>query len=1030
MSEFIASAEQQAIIDAPNGPMRIAAGAGTGKTTTLAHRIARLIDGGTDPERILGITFTNKAAAELADRVGEVLTGVVDPARTVDIHTYHGFAHQILTEFGPLVGIERDTQLITPTFARQLYHDAIEGGVYQKLNVTWAGILDRPARLGAALSDNLATADDLAAMAPSEPDDLWIERLELLGLIGRYEAEKRRLGVADFGDLIGRAHEFAARFPDLADRIRGRYDAVFLDEYQDTNPAQRELLRLLFGNGFPITAVGDADQTIYEWRGASLANFAGFSEHFPTADGSPSPTLPLTVNRRSGQQILDLANRVRQELGEVTNPLQSLDNAPIATVAVRWEGTVVQEADFIAEQILELHEAGTAWKEISVLFRKNKDIEAIRGALEEHAIPVEVANLGGLLSIPEVADLFAWLRLLDNPADESAFVRLAMGSRFRLGMGDIKPLADWVRRGEALNRSMIEGLDQLATAQSDDAGDGHDANHLEIGRFDDRTMDALVNLHDLYRQLLEIAQGVSLVELVRQILAMTGAWPEVAAMPAASRQSARLNLYRFLDLAEEWSPLEGRPSMRAFVDYLTLMIDEQTEELDTARLSGEDAVALVTIHRAKGLEWDAVFIPALYDKNFPASTVVADDPFRHAYMLPHELRLDRHTLAPITADMPEKDRSALLRERDLQQEWRIAYVGVTRARRWLTLSGATWNGATETRKTAAKPSALFEIAASLPGAIDLGSVEDAERPDTLRRPLLAGAPDPVFPGGWDDALRHSIIDQNWAANQAELQDVRATYDDAVHEFQDTLFNLPAGPDTNGDNRPIATSVTSLVTYTTCPKRYYWSEVDRLPRRSSSAARRGTELHRRIELFHRGAVPFDDLTDDLYDTPEPATHDGTSLWDTFAQSRFADATPRLIEAPFEFLHEGARIRGRIDAVYEPEPGHWEVVDFKSGRPSQNPAMQVQLQAYAVAIDSGALGPKHPEKTTVTFAYFGGGELAETMTPVDDDWLDHAKSTLDGIVNGIANSEFEATPSTACTNCDFLRFCPAGQEFTAE
>lgn len=1026
MTAFLPSNEQSAIIGAPIGPMRIAAGAGTGKTTTLAHRIAHLIDSGADPERILGITFTNKAAAELADRVREVLADHVDPARTVEIHTYHGFAHQVLSEFGPLVGVERDTQLITPTFARQLFHDAVEGGTYRYLNITWSGILDRPARLAAALADNLAEPSHLAGLMPSKLDELWETRREILGIIERYEQEKRRLGVADFGDLILRANQLSSDYPDLAARIRSRYDAVYLDEYQDTNPAQRELLRKLFGDGFPITAVGDADQTIYEWRGASLANFSGFGEHFPCLDGSPAPTYPLTLNRRSGQTILNLANRIREELGEVTDPLRALDETSPAVVSVRWEGNAVDEADFIAEQVLVLHEEqGIAWKEIAVLFRKNKDIEAVRGALEEFGIPVEVANLGGLLGIPEVADVFAWLRLLDNPSDEPAFIRIAMGSRYRLGMHDVKPLSRWVKNQPELGRSMIEALDQLTAAQGDDDGNQAHDDQLAVDQLDDRTIDALVHLHSTYRSLLEAAQGVNLIELVRQILSRTGAWPEVAAMPAAARQSARLNLYRFLDLAEEWSPLEGRPSLRAFVDYLTLMVEEQTEELDTARLSGEDAVALLTVHRSKGLEWDAVFIPALYDKNFPSSSGVSDDPFRHPYMLPYELRLDRHTLPPISEDMTEAERRDLLRQRDLDQEWRIAYVAVTRARRWLTLTGATWHGTTEVRKTPGKPSRLYELAAEQPDVIDLGTVEDPVRPESLRRSPLAGSPDPIFPDGWDGALRATLANPGWASHQADQLGVRSTYDQAVTDFQQMLFDLPADPISPTSPAPLATSVTSLVTYASCPKRYYWSEVDRLPRRPSAAARRGVDVHRKIELFQRGAVPFEEVTDDFYDAPDSGPSDVASAFTVFEQSRFSTQAARLIEAPFEFVHDGMRIRGRIDAVYEEQPGTWEIVDFKSGRPSKNPAMDVQLQAYAVAVDQGSLGPAPPEQMIATFAYLGGGSLTERTEHVDDVWMDAARNRLSDLAAGIGARAFDPVPSSACSGCDFLRFCPEGK-----
>ncbi|MDH3307724.1 MAG: ATP-dependent helicase, partial [Acidimicrobiia bacterium] len=684
MTTFIPSPEQTRIIEHPLTPVRVAAGAGTGKTTTIAHRIGRLIAGGIDPERVLGITFTNKAADELATRVREVLGDAVDPGRDVEVHTYHGFAAHILHEFGPLVGVERGTGVITPTFARQLFHDSLAGD-FELLDVTWTGHLDRAVQLAGVLSDNLLDVEQLVTSAPTDPDDVWRTRLEYAAIVAGYEAEKRRLGVVDFGDLIARAQHLVLHYPDFARRIRDRYQAVLLDEYQDTNPAQRELLRGLFGDGFPVMAVGDADQTIYEWRGASLQNFEGFPEHFPDADGRPAVTLPLSLNRRSGQDILEFANRIRAQVtGAGVRPdLHALDEAAPGQVTVRWLGTAVEEAEFIADQIRDLHDSGTPWRDMAVLFRKNKDIETVRASLEAGDIPVEVANLGGLLDIPEVADIYAWLRVLEDPSDTPALLRLLMNSTYRLGMGDLKPLADWTA-GEAADpdhprvprRSMTEALDHLDSFES----------------LSSRAVDALESFRNLYVGFVLVAQGVNLVELVRTILSETGAWPEIEAMPEAARMSARLNLYRFLDLAEEWSPLEGRPSLSSFVAHLALMAEDQTEELDTARLSGEDAVALMTIHRAKGLEWDAVFLPASYRGNFPMTGGTMDDPFRHAYLLPYDLRLDSASLPPISAEMSDKDRADLLRENGLDQEWRIAYVATTRARHKLTVSGAFWYG--------------------------------------------------------------------------------------------------------------------------------------------------------------------------------------------------------------------------------------------------------------------------------------------------------------------------------------------------
>ncbi|REK37779.1 MAG: ATP-dependent helicase, partial [Actinobacteria bacterium] len=300
--------EQQSILDLGLDTIRISAGAGTGKTTTVAMVIANLVRShGIDPEQILGITFTNKAAAELADRVRIYLGETVEPGREVEVHTYHGFAAQILSEFGLLAGLASRPEIITPTFSRQILGEVFYNTDYEHIDITWSGRINRIKQLGDRLGDHLRDPDDLleAVHPDTEP---WPERKEMLETLARYAKEKRALSVVDYSDLITlstravRHHEF------IASTIRSRYRVVVLDEYQDTNPAQRILLTSIFGGGFPVVAVGDADQTIYEWRGASAENFENFVLHFSRPDGGEPIARELTANYRSGQPILDVAN--------------------------------------------------------------------------------------------------------------------------------------------------------------------------------------------------------------------------------------------------------------------------------------------------------------------------------------------------------------------------------------------------------------------------------------------------------------------------------------------------------------------------------------------------------------------------------------------------------------------------------------------------------------------------------------------------------------------------------------------------
>ena len=1014
--------EQKAIIEHPLAPLRVAAGAGTGKTTTVVLRLRDKIAAGIEPEEALGITFTNKAAEELSERLRSELPDLARDGREVEVTTYHGFAYSILQEFGAIVGVERDTPVIGPGYQRQLIEDGLGAGRYRHLDLTFpTGRVAEAATLGRQLGDNLRTAGDLRSSAPppDQFDDVWQKRLEITSILEAYEEAKTRVGVVDYSDLVHLAHRLVAEHPDVAARIRSRYRIVLLDEYQDTDPAQRLFLLALFGEAFPITAVGDADQTIYEWRGASRRNFDGFPDHFPDEAGRPAATLPLTLNRRSDRMIIELANVIRERIhgADRFDPLRPAPRAGPGSIEVSWLRTDREEAGWVADRARELHGEGRDWRDIAVLFRKNKSIGPVRDALLAAGIPVDVVSLGGLLTVPEIMDLHAWLRILQDPEDSAALARILLGGKYRLGLGDLAPLRRWVRAhdrdpadDEQPGWPLLEAIDALD----------------QVAGLSAEATDRLERFRALYRRLLVEAQGVSIVELCRSILHGIDAWTEIDSLEDHAALSARLNLYRFLDLAEGWSPLEGRPSLRGFLGYLTLLEDENAaEELDTATVSQEDAISLLTVHRAKGLEWDVVFLPALAAGTFPARSQGYDNPVDYPRYLPYEMRVDADALPDLTATGDAKERKAILANHHQDQEWRIAYVATTRARHILVLSGAFWTGG----KRPNKRSEFFEMGLDLEGSAKQRIVTDPGLPPELFVPSdHVAPPDPLFDGGWPEALR-GASEPGWLDTYPVHADAAR---DEASQLRLELEELPEPPE---PARPgtFTTSVTGLVTMARCPQQFRWSAVDRLPRRPSAGRMRGIAFHRKVELRNLGKVPLEDVDNTSYDLPRDGEGAGggspVDPFVVFAATRFADMRPRFVEVPIDLRVGASRVRGRIDAVYEPEPGVWEIVDYKSGRRHDDPATAVQLQAYAVAAAEGAIATDRPEHLTVSFAYFGGGELEETIEVVDDSWLDNAREHLETLTSRAAAADFVPTPSTACASCDFLTFCSAGQQFVA-
>lgn len=993
------SPEQATIIDAPLGSIRVAAGAGTGKTHVVAHRVAALVTRhGLEPEEILGITFTNKAAEELSDRIRQVLGGEVTDDREILIHTYHGFAAELLREFGALVGVERDSEVITPTFARQIMTDILANTPIDGIDITSPATLQKALNLAQQMGNNLV--DDIPL--PDRPDEVDLTRHGLMTAVALYQARKRQLGLIDYSDMIRLAHRLVVEHPAVTSTVAGRFRAVVLDEYQDTDPAQRQLLRLMFGQTHPVLAVGDEDQTIYEWRGASLANFRDFPVHFEYRS-QPTPTLALTINLRSAPEILALANQVRTRIDDLPRPpLVHRPGAPTGVVRLARLATAVDEAEWIAADMLRLHQAeDIAWKEMAVLLRMNASMRVIHQALSRAGIPFQVANIGGLLSVPEVADLRAWLQILETPEHGPALARILTGSRYRLGLGDLAAIRRGLHDHPDEEFALLEAIDRLERL------DLAEETTIRLGRF-----------RHTYRRLLTTSQGSSLVEVCRQVLDQIGAWSDLEVMSDTAAVSARLNLYRFLDLAEQWSPLEGRPSLPAFLEHLDLMEEDTVEELDVARISVAEAVTLITVHRAKGLEWPVVYLPHLTAGTFPTGPRY-DDPFCKPESLPFELRLDSSSLPGLSAEQKDLDRHAALKPGLESQEWRLFYVAVTRAKTHLGLTHAYWYGDQEYNQKPSTPSPMWELAATIGEVVeDVGGPPD--RPDSPPTRIDRGpAPDPLFPEGWAQPLQPDAAP---AEELAVRHGVHTAFLHHVEEFEQMLFSLPDIAIDPPDTADHSTSVTGLVTYAACPKRFFWSEVERLPRRPSRAARRGVEVHRRIELHNLGAVP-------LGDAPEPSEWDGSGApgpFRAFLGSGFADRVPVYVEKPFELAIGGdLAVRGRIDAVYGGD--EWEVVDFKSGRRSDESHLVVQLQAYALALTRAGMLPDPSPPLWASFVYLGGGAVETIRYQVDEPWLASAEDRLERLAQGIIEARYDPTPGEHCHGCDFLPLCPAGREF---
>ncbi|MFD4727494.1 UvrD-helicase domain-containing protein [Streptomyces seoulensis] len=733
--------EQTACIIAPPAPQVIVAGAGSGKTTVMAARVVWLVGTGqVAPEQVLGLTFTNKAAGELAERVRKALikAGITDPD-AIDpdnppgepvISTYHAFAGRLLTDHGLRLGLEPSSRLLADATRFQLAARVLREapGPYPALTRSFADLVTDLLALDSELSEHLVDPEELRvwdadllttldgvklsnADLRKVPETL-AARAELAGLVQRYRAAKRARDLLDFGDQIALSARLA-RIPEVGRLLREEFRVVLLDEYQDTSVAQRVLLAGLFGHGtgHPVTAVGDPCQAIYGWRGASVANLDDFPEHFARADGSPATRQALSENRRSGGRLLDLANGLAEPLRAMHAGVEALRPAPGAErdglVRCALLSTHAEEIDWLADSLAHLVRTGTPPGEIAVLCRTATDFAEIQGALVARDVPVEVVGLSGLLHLPEVADLVAVCEVLQDPGANAALVRLLTGPRWRVGPRDLALLGRRARLLVAHARvdgaddpdrrlaEAVEGVDPSEVTSLADALDTFLETSFGTEGYDDDlpfSPDARVRFARLAAELRDLRRSLSdpLMDVLHRVLAVTGLEVELSASPHALAARRRETLSNFLDVAASFAAGDGEATLLAFLAFLRTAAQYE-KGLDNALPGGENTVKVLTAHKSKGLEWDVVAVPGLVKGTFP-SAQGREKWTAQAKVLPHALRGDTATLPDVDSWDAKgiKGFHEAMKEHQLTEELRLGYVTFTRPRSLLLGSGHWW----------------------------------------------------------------------------------------------------------------------------------------------------------------------------------------------------------------------------------------------------------------------------------------------------------------------------------------------------
>ena len=1088
--------EQRAVIEAPLGPLLVVAGAGSGKTETMASRVVWLVANGlVEPDQVLGLTFTRKAATELAERITQRLrrlqrAGLWTPRAedeaedaetlggTPTVSTYHSYAGRLVREHALRLGYESESRLLSEAAAWQyasevvLSYDGPMDAVTKAESTITAAVVDLAGEMAehllttADVADYLARVDAaLAALPPGRSRakdlpaetrkvrDALRERAAVLPIVDRYLRLKRERDAMDFADQMALAARLATRFDDIGAIERQRFRAVLLDEFQDTSEAQLELLRALFvspGEPVPVTAVGDPNQSIYGWRGASATTLSRFPRAF--REDADALQLPLSTSWRNHRAILAVANHVAAPLRDASRvPVEELRPSPSAgpgRVAVARLHTVEDEAAHVAEWIGQRRAAGAS--SAAVLCRKRSQFAPIIEALEGRGIPYEVVGLGGLLVTPEVEDIVALLHVVQDPTRGDQLMRLLTGPLCRLGAADLDGLMAWARHQQRVRSGRVapagagaaEGSGsepgrgpsaaedggshppQVPREQAPDAVDQpsiveavddlpRPGWHSHLGQWiSDAALERLTGLQHVIRRMRSLT-ALPLADLVGEAERALGLDIEVLSRPGYTPAAARAHLDAFADVAAGFTASADRPNLGGFLSWLEAALKEE-RGLDKGYIEASpDAVQILTVHAAKGLEWDAVAVPGLVEGSFPALNyskathdgtgwVVAAAKDRGwcggLSGVPYDLRGDRDGLpvwewraAEDWPDVESKTGDFLLRagEHGIVEERRLAYVAFTRARGEMLLTAPVWAGPGTPRVTSRF---LLEVAES-PGLLverqAWADLPDPDHPETLANPRDAVAQQALWP---PDQRRADVLERAASAVLAAV--ARGGSDQVLPSAHQGVLPLP------GEEPPLVEemalllaerarlrerreevvavprhlSTSAVVSLAQDPDAFASALRRPMPQAPALAARRGTAFHAWVEQHYARAAIVD-----LLDLPGSADDDPAddaelpAMKERFLASEWADRTPADIEIAVETVLDGMAVRGRIDAVFARDGGGFTIVDWKTGaRPSGRVAVARALQLAAYRIAFARLRGLDLDAVDAAFYYAGTGE----------------------------------------------------------
>ncbi|HXJ04733.1 MAG TPA: UvrD-helicase domain-containing protein [Candidatus Acidoferrum sp.] len=973
-SELKLNEAQRRAITHGEGPLLVIAGAGTGKTRVITERIRHLLqsDESLSGENILGLTFTNKAAGEMKARVVRA-TG--ERGKDVTLATFHAFCESLLKEASP----------------ERLMIDKVDHWILLRRNLERLK-LDKYRRLAdpgqflndfveffSRCQDELVSSEDYQRYADGLATQLEVERAALDEDTSKERAEEAALQQeiarayraseellrekkrVSFGSLITGAVELLETNTELREALQEKYRYILVDEFQDTNIAQLRLLELLAGKKKNIVAVGDNDQAIYRFRGASFGSFKLFLERFADwREGQDSTKfrVSLVENYRSTPNILRVATQVIAQnavSADFPKKVLSANKEESEKVRIVELEAEADEARWIVSELQRLHAAGRKWHDFAVLYRQHAHRDELVEELSRHKIPFVISKLS-ILDHPLVKDVLAYLRLIATPFDDIACARVLAAPAWGLEPGDLVRLAERARKEKKALYDML----QLPQGQLP-----FDSTHASVGR--------LVEFLSEQRKTLRRRTA-------REILVDLLEWLEVAQRAGAQD---RKYVTRLSEFAKEWEPKSETRGLAEFVEYLGYY----SQAGGTISLEDDfpgDAVQLMTVHGAKGLEFPQVFLLRINNKKFPTT--------------------ERHRVFEFPAALMKEGEPA--EQFHIQEERRLFYVALTRAENRLTLT-------TLTEKKGKTPVFIEDI------LLD---------PAIKRRDVYHISPKlPEAPAGGKEETSATDNPQLFPAS-AEPAKIFSRIADWALEFH------PPTPE------PLTLSPSAVSGYRSCPQQYLFSRSWSLKEGPKAVLSFGSVMHTTIKRFvdqlRKGVkLPFEEVAR-IFETEWSSAgfeddyqesgykKDGIEQLRAF-HAAMLEAPPKVLEQEKSFelpLENNVTIIGRMDQVNALGRNDVEIIDYKTGKPKKDSDAKKDLQLSLYALAAKEIFEWNPVR--LVFHYLQNNQTQ--VTTRDAKQLDEAQKIVLEAAADIRAGEFPPNPGFVCRNCAYKPICPAHEE----